>query len=174
MDTESVAEWVQKVIIRQAEFADLPAMEWEGEFRHFRNLYADAYRRTLRHTALIWLAELPDAGLIGQLMLQLTSERQELADGVERAYLFGFRIRPAYRSQGLGTRMIWHVEEDLRQRGFTRLTLNVARDNPRAQSLYTRLGFVVVGSEPGIWSFIDDTGRRRWVEEPAWRMEKRL
>ena len=88
--------------------------------------------------------------------------------------MYGFRIRPAYRSLGVGTRMINFIENDLRQRGYRLLTLNVAVNNPRARNLYSRLGFVVVAHEPGIWSYLDDEGRRKWVEEPAWRMEKHL
>lgn len=174
METEIVAKWVRDVEIRAAREGDLPAMEWEGEFAHFRRLYQDAYRRMQRNLSLIWLAVLPNTGLIGQVFLQLNSDRPEMADGKDRAYLYGFRIRPAFRGQGLGTQMMTFVEDDLRWRGYTRLTLNVAVDNPRARSLYTRLGFVVVAHEPGVWSYIDHLGRRQWVEEPAWRMEKHL
>lgn len=174
METEIAASWVREVEIRAAREEDLPALEWEGEFIHFRRLYLDAFRRMQRHLSLIWLAFLPEAGLIGQVFIQLDSERPEMADGKDRAYLYGFRIRPTYRSQGLGSRMLNFVQDDLRERGYTLLCLNVAIDNPRAQSLYTRLGFEVVAHEPGIWSYIDHLGRRCWVEEPAWRMEKQL
>ncbi len=174
METEVVAKWVHDVTIRAAREEDLPALEWDGEFIHFRQLYRDAYRRAQQNLSLIWLAVLPNAKLIGQVFIQLNSERPEMADGKDRAYLYGFRIRPEYRSQGLGTRIMTFVEDDLRWRGYTRLTLNVAVDNPRARSLYSRLGFVVVAQEPGVWSYIDHLNRRRWVEEPAWRMEKHL
>ena len=32
---------LSRLVIRQAIESDLPAMEWDGEFTHFRNLYAD-------------------------------------------------------------------------------------------------------------------------------------
>jgi len=174
MDTQLVAKWVQDVVIREASSEDISDMEWEGELTHFRNLYADAFRRAQRKLTIIWLAYLEQNRLTGQVMIQLNCERPELADGKARAYLYGFRIRPEYRSQGLGTRIMNHVEDDLRVRGYTTLTLNVAINNPRARSLYTRLGFVVVAHEPGIWSYVDHLGHRQWVEEPAWRMEKHL
>ena len=66
------------------------------------------------------------------------------------------------------------VEDDLRKRGFQYVTLNVARDNPRAQQLYIRRGFRVVAPEPGVWSYQDEKGIWHRVEEPAWRMEKGL
>ena len=33
---------------------------------------------------------------------------------------------------------------------------------------------LVVGSDPGYWSYIDDKGRRIDMHEPAWRMVKDL
>ncbi len=166
--------WQQKVAIRPIEPRDLPALEWEGEFRHYRNVYANAYQRMVNGFSLIYIAELQGVGIIGQLFVQLVCDRPELADGQRRAYFYAFRVRPAYRSSGLGSRMLATVENELRYRGFQYLTLNVAKDNTRAQELYQRLGYVVVAHEPGIWSYIDDQGQRRSVEEPAWRMVKKI
>jgi ribosomal protein S18 acetylase RimI-like enzyme len=122
----------------------------------------------------MWVAELPGIGIIGQLFVQLTSARQELADGVERAYIYGFRIKPDFRGFGLGRRMMQVAENDLAQRRFQRATLNVARDNPQARRLYETLGYRVVGMDPGQWSYLDHLGIRREVHEPAWRMEKHI
>jgi ribosomal protein S18 acetylase RimI-like enzyme len=162
------------VLVRHATEADLPAMEWEGEYTHFRRVYADAYQRMRRGFSIMWLAELPGHGLIGQVFIQLICDRPELADGEDRAYLYSFRVRKEYRSLGIGTRIMDVVEADLRQRGFSYVTLNVARDNPRAQQLYLRRGYYVVAPEPGIWSYPDENGVWHRVEEPAWRMEKKI
>jgi len=83
-------------------------------------------------------------------------------------------VRPEFRGEGIGTTLMETAEEDLRQRGFQLVSLNVARNNQDARRLYERLGYQVVAPEPGIWSYIDHRGRRRQVEEPAWRMEKEL
>jgi ribosomal protein S18 acetylase RimI-like enzyme len=126
----------------------------------------------------MWVADLPEAELVGQLFVQLSSNRTEQASilqpSLERAYIYGFRIKPAYRGYGLGTKMMQVVEDDLRRRRFRRVCLNVSRENTHAQRLYEKLGYVVISAEPGQWSFIDDQGRRRDVHEPAWRMEKEL
>ncbi len=167
-------DWLKQVVIRQANLGDLPGLEWEGEFAHFRRVYADAYRRAQRGLSLIWIADLPSRGIIGQVFIQLVCDRFELADGHTRAYLYSFRVRPEYRSSGLGTRIMEIVEEDIRQRGMTYITLNVAKDNPRAQKLYERRGYRRVAHEPGLWSYPDENGVWRSMEEPAWRMEKKL
>ncbi|NLG98011.1 MAG: GNAT family N-acetyltransferase [Chloroflexi bacterium] len=171
---ENRAPWLDRVVIRLLKREDLPDLEWDGEFTHFRRVYADAYQRMLRGLSLLWVAELPGKGIIGQVFIQLTCDRPELADGRERAYLYSFRVRKEYRSKGLGARILETVEEDLRQREFKIVTLNVARDNIRAQQLYIRKGYRVVAPEPGIWSYPDEKGIWHRVEEPAWRMEKKL
>ncbi|MDI6694375.1 MAG: GNAT family N-acetyltransferase [Anaerolineales bacterium] len=164
----------EQVIIRVLRGEDLPALEWGGEYRHFRRLYADIYRSACQGKALMWVAELPEVGIIGQVFVQLSSGRRELADGVRRAYIYGFRIQPAYRGVGIGGRMLQIVEEDLLQRRFLFVTLNVARENIAALRFYQQHGYQVVAEEAGEWSYLDDTGRRREVHEPAWRMEKAL
>lgn len=166
--------WLERVIIRPMEEKDLPELEWDGAYTHFRRVYTEAFRRMLRGLALIWVAEYPGAGVIAQVFIQLICERNELADGKQRAYLYSFRVQPAFRSGGLGTRMVNFVEDDLRARGFEYLTLNVAKDNSRAIELYERLGYLIEAHEPGRWSYIDHLGVRQYVEEPAWRMKKHL
>jgi len=162
------------VHIRPLVRSDLPALEWEGEYIHFRRLYADVYRRVESGDGLMWVADLPGKGIIGQLFVSLSSNRPELSDGIHRAYIYGFRVRPLYRSNGIGTRMMIEVEADLVRRGYHWVTLNVAQDNPGALRLYERLGYQVVGYEPGEWSYIDHLGVRQDVKEPAWRMRKVL
>lgn len=159
--------------IRVAREEDLPALEWEGEYTHFRRLYQDIFRSAQRGEAVLWVAEL-EGKIIGQLFVQLSSGRPELADGERRAYIYGFRVRSEYRRRGVGTRMMNAAEMDLVKRGYRLVTLNVNRDNPGARRLYERLGYRVVGSEEGRWSYVDDRGQRREVHEPAWRMEKNL
>ncbi|RMF50988.1 MAG: GNAT family N-acetyltransferase [Anaerolineae bacterium] len=162
------------LIIRAATRADLPALEWDGVYTHFRRLFQHAFEQTQRGEIGMYLAEVPGKGIVGQVFVQYDSLRPEMADGCTRAYVYSFRVKPAYRNRGIGTRLMQTVETDLKKRGFTRVTLNVARDNPDARRLYERLGYRVVGSDPGHWSYLDHEGHRRFVSEPAWRMEKTL
>ncbi len=166
--------FLSSVTIRYATRADLLALEWNGEYSHFRRLYRGIYQSSLEGKAVLWVAELKGVGIIGQLFVQLISVRQDLADGIQRAYIYGFRIMPAYRGHGLGTRMLRVAEEDLLKRGYRWVVLNVGRENVEARQLYERLGYRVVAAEPGRWSYLDDKGMLREVNEPAWRMEKEL
>jgi ribosomal protein S18 acetylase RimI-like enzyme len=166
--------FTQYIVIRNASRNDLSALEWNGEFQKFRVLYQDVYQSSLRGDAIMWIADHKTRGIIGQLFVQLVSTRKELADGMERAYLYGFRIQPSFRGRGIGSQMLTVAESDLRERGYRKISLNVSRENEEARQLYERNGYVIVAAEPGNWSYIDDRGQRQEVNEPAWRMEKEI
>ena len=176
METITTAQtaWLASVQIRHMVEDDLSSLEWDGEYAHFRRVYQAAFERFQRGLSVLWVAELPDSRVIGQVFIQLICDRPELADGTNRAYLYSFRVRPEYRSAGLGTRIMQVIFDDLRRRGFRSLTLNVAKDNPRARKLYERNHFRIVDHEPGHWTYQDEKGAWQTVEEPAWRMERHL
>jgi ribosomal protein S18 acetylase RimI-like enzyme len=198
--------FISQLLIRRATAEDLPALEWDGELKHFRRIFADAYRLMQAGEVMMWVVDLPYSGLIGQLFVHLYwnsgasgngrshahryssvgifergvtgstlhTKSQTSAGGQPYAYIYGFRVQPEYRNQGVGSRLLQTAEVDLAQRGFRRVTLNVARDNFAARRLYERFGYHVAAPEPGIWSYLDQDGVRRHVNEPAWRMEKEL
>jgi hypothetical protein len=58
---------------------------------------------------------------------------------------------PALRSCGIGTVVIQAAEQRIRARGLHRAELGVEDSNPRARSLYERLGYAAYGSEPDSW-----------------------
>ena len=160
--------------IRQVTKADLPALEWEGEYWKFRAMFADLYRNSLLGRTLLWVIAAPGGELIGQAFVMLKSGERDAANGKDRAYVFAFRVKSAWQNRGIGSYLMRFVEDDLRQRGFSYVTLNVAKDNLPALRLYKRLGYQVTGSRPGIWSYRDPDSVVHHVNEPAWRMLKNL
>ena len=160
--------------IRQAREADLPGMEWDGEFAHFRRLYRQHYQNSLGGNTLIWVAENQEGKIIGQVFLLLFSAYLEMADGIHRAYMFSFRIRPEYRNNGLGGHVIRFLEDYLLERGFDTMRINVGRENEQARKLYEKHGYRIIGTEEGRWRYQDQFGNYQTVNEPAWRMIKKL
>ena len=55
-------------------------------------------------------------------------------------------VAPDVRGQGIGSALIAHLMESARQHGTTRMEIGAAASNPRALSLYQRLGFSIHGS----------------------------
>lgn len=160
--------------ITQVTRDDLPALEWEGAYKKYRRMYARLYQNSQRGITLMWVAKTPAGEIVGQAFVMLKSGEREAADGVNRAYVFAFRVKPAWRGQGIGSHLMNFVESDLRKRGFRAVTLNVSKDNHAALRLYRRLGYRVTGSRPGVWSYTDEKGKVHHVNEPAWRMIKYL
>jgi ribosomal protein S18 acetylase RimI-like enzyme len=170
----NMSEIDEPIIIRPLLKTDLPALEWDGEYLHFRNVFADVYKKVEIGTVKAWVAVSQEGQMIGQVFLQLSSDRRELADGSNRAYLYSLRVRQSWQNQGIGSRLMDVLEDALQKLEFTRVTLNVARDNQGAIRLYSRYGYQIVAEEPGVWSFPDHNGDLRTVTEPSWRMEKKL
>ena len=52
-------------------------------------------------------------------------------------------VAPAVRSQGVGEQLIAYAATMAKEKGIDRLSLDVSAQNPRAQTLYERLGFEV-------------------------------
>ncbi|MBM2622536.1 GNAT family N-acetyltransferase [Actinoplanes sp. LDG1-06] len=73
-----------------------------------------------------------DGRRAGRLRVVRTPEQVELA---------GIQLLPHEQSRGLGTQII----TDLMRDAGRPVVLSVEKDNPRAQALYRRLGFVVTG-----------------------------
>lgn len=160
--------------IRLATQADLPFMEWEGEYTHFRRVYARAWQRAERGDALLWVAERNDR-LVGQLFVLLRSEYDpESADGQNRGFIHSFRVRSELRGLGLGSRLLFAAESDLVARGFQWAYLHVAHDNPDGIRLYERHGYQRIIPVKGEWVYEDHLGREQRVSEPGWRMAKLL
>ncbi len=172
--TADYPSWNDRLIIRRLEAGDLRSIEWDGEYTHLRQVYERAYQKSKAGINILWVAELPDLGIIGQVFLQLTSERCDLADGYSRAYLYSLRVKSAYRCMGFGTRLMEEAESTLRKMGYSMVTLTVAKTNNRAIALYQRRGYSIVASEAGLWNYQDDKGNWQSIREPAWRMEKNL
>lgn len=161
------------VLIRPATEADLPALEWDGEYRHFRRVYRAALNEARQDRRMVLVAEL-GCEVVGQLFVQL--ENVQLDPGGRRptGYLYALRVRPPFRNQGIGTALVARAEYDLRRRRFVRAAIAVAKDNSRALRLYRRLGYQMFAEDPGTWSYLDDEGRLRQVFEPSYLLDKEL
>jgi ribosomal protein S18 acetylase RimI-like enzyme len=76
-----------------------------------------------------------DGGPVGRLRLVRTPEKVELP---------GLQLLLAFQSRGIGTRIITDLVAEATESGRP-MTLTVEKANTRAQALYRRLGFTVIG-----------------------------
>ena len=175
LDEEGMSlDWAQSYLIRPAVEEDLKEMEWEGEFSRLRNVYAEVFDRMKKGVSIMWVAELPSWGIIGQVFVQLKSKADELADGKNRAYVHSFRVRPRFQGNGVGSALMAKVENDLLKRGYSEVCLNVAKENPNARKIYDHLGYRVIKKDAGKWWYYDHNNKLQHVNEPSWRMLKEI
>lgn len=161
------------VSIREAAEADLPAMEWEGEYRRFRRVYRHAMAEARQGRYRILIAE-SGSRIVGQVLVRVGAAPGKVGDAEGVGFLHALRVRPNFRNEGLGTRLIEEAEAVLRQAGCRRAAIAAAKSNPAARRLYERLGYTVMAEDSGEWSYVDDEGRLRHVSEPAHILEKEL
>lgn len=65
--------------------------------------------------------------------------------------LYQFDVVEGLRGRGIGTRLVEHAEQRIRDHGCTRVTLSVEDTNLAAIRLYERLGYEAFGSEDADW-----------------------
>ena len=81
-------------------------------------------------------------------------------------YIANLGVHPDARGQGVGSALIAHETEKARTAGFTTMTLDVACNNPRAQSLYERLGFTVIIEKRFKGDARSDVPNARFMQRP--------
>lgn len=161
------------VRIRPARESDLPALEWDGVYRHYRRVYRQTFDDVRKGRRLMLLAE-ADQAVIGQVFVHLQEGSDWLGAGGKRGYIYAFRVKPEWRRRGIGQQLMAAAEAELLRRGFVKAVIAVAQNNPDARRLYERLGYSLYAEDAGIWHYLDADGVQRRVEEPSWLMEKRL
>jgi ribosomal-protein-alanine N-acetyltransferase len=84
--------------------------------------------------------------------------------GIVAGFVLGFRhtpfegrvfwlaIRPGFQSRGIGMRLMREVLRAFKQMGVLSATLEVRVSNKKAQSLYSMLGFRMIGVFPAYYS----------------------
>lgn len=170
---QSNSERRAQIRIRQATAADLNALEWDGEYTHYRRLFKRAIEEAQRGRRVLLLAEIEDQ-VVGQIFLQLMTRATFSTKRASSAYLYAFRVKLPYRNRGVGSRLLHAAEANLGARGFRRAVISVAKSNLAARRLYERAGYAVFTVDPGEWSYFDHEGQLREVHEPAFVMEKWL
>lgn len=126
--------------IRLCRSHDLELLEWNGEYRHDRDIIQDTFVRTQRQTMLMLLAELR-RDIVGQVWLDL----RRCADAV---YIWALRVRGPWRGRGIATRLLDAAERKSHVHGFDVAEVDVEPGNEAALSLYEQRGYVRWGLDP--------------------------
>lgn len=159
--------------IREGTEADLPALEWEGEYSRFRQIYRASLEAARRGERMLLVAEV-DRKVVGQIFVNFQSPWTVPNSDGRAGYLYAFRVRPGHRGLGIGRALLEGAETALRRAGVDHAVIAVARSNHEARRLYQRRGYRWLADDPGDWTYSDEKGRRQAVNEPAFVLSKRL
>ncbi|MFB6605169.1 GNAT family N-acetyltransferase [Streptomyces noursei] len=137
------SEVVLPIAIRDLTPSDLPSCTWSGSATHLRQVAKELERAAVGevdYLAACTPVDLPVA--IGGVDYRITSGA---------GTLWQLAVIPALQSHGIGTLLILAAEGRMRARGVRRAELGVEESNPRARSLYERLGYVAYDRQPDAW-----------------------
>ncbi len=79
--------------------------------------------------------------LLGQVTIETSAEW----DGIDHVGILGILVHPEFRNIGVGQSLIEEACNEALARGKKKIILSVFHTNPRAISLYSKMGFEIVG-----------------------------
>ncbi len=157
---------------RLATQADLPLLEWYGQYSHFRHLYQQTYEEQCTGSRLMLLADL-NGFPVGQVFILL---RIDMKDPIpkHRGYLYSLRVIDHMQGLGIGTRLVQVAEALMIREDCKSSIISVSKHNKRARRLYERLGYRVYSQSKGQWHYTNHLGEVVHVNDPSWMLEKPL
>ena len=159
--------------IREVRESDLHALEWDGEFKHFRRLYRHALDEAKLGRRILLVVE-NEGEILGQIFIHLKSKWNHHFAPDRTGYLHSFRVKPRFRMMGIGTSLLQEAEERLLDYGFSRAIISVAKDNVPARLMYEKLGYTIFAEDPGELSYFDDNGVLQNIIEPSFILAKKI
>ncbi|MGW1813512.1 GNAT family N-acetyltransferase [Streptomyces sp. NPDC002125] len=160
------AEVVVRVHVRDLTPADLTACAWSGSAAHLGQVARELERAAAGEVD--YLAVCTPAGF----PVAIGGVDYQPAAGAGTLWQLG--VLPALQSCGLGTLLIRAAEDRIRSRGLRRAELGVEESNPRARTLYERLGYAAYGSRPDAWDVEAPDGSLRRYETVCTLMRRDL
>ena len=156
------SEIVFRITVRDAEAADVPALTVIKE-NGTESLHRDRLRDA-RGTGFRYLVLLAQEEIIGFacLVFQRPAYWSDGDDPHHLPQVVDLMVRESHRGQGYGSAFMREIERIARETGAETLYIAVeSLDNPRAYSLYRRLGYEQIQSEPyqKTWEFQDSQGK---------------
>ena len=135
-DAELVALWDAHVAAHPGE------AEWEA--------WRERFLRENRRGQALSFAVLSQGTPVGEGTLLLSPDcgairgRRALADGKTVANINALRIAPAYEGKGHISLLVRAVEAAARERGYTALTIGVAKNETRTRDIYHHFGYTAL------------------------------
>ena len=83
---------------------------------------------------------------------------------LDEGHITNIAVHPAWRRQGVGTRLLKAIAAHAYRLGARKMTLEVRRSNYQAQALYHKLGYSTIGVRPGYYLDNGEDALIMWKE----------
>lgn len=129
---------------------ELIIKKWDEEIRKHNNskIWIDFKEESLRNldTRTIYMGIL-DGEIITECTAITSDDDSDMQNkdnliGKNKAYLTAFRIKKEYENKGYFSKLYKFMEDDLKRKGFTSLTLGVEPSEVRNMMIYFNWGFI--------------------------------
>ncbi|MBM7788139.1 GNAT family N-acetyltransferase [Tenggerimyces flavus] len=140
-----MSDLLLRLTIRDMVPADLPGLAWSGDPGHLKAV-AEMLELASAGEAENLLVCLPSGGSVAKCALRYD-------ENPGAGTLIMFSVHGLVQSCGIGTALIVECERRILTRGLSRAEIGVETDNPRAQALYERLGYVEYARKLGGWNY---------------------
>lgn len=129
---------------------ELIIKKWDEEIRKHNNskIWIDFKEESLRNldTRTIYMGIL-DGEIITERTAITSDDDSDMQNkdnliGKNKAYLTAFRINKEYENKGYFSKLYKFMEDDLKRKGFTSLTLGVEPSEVRNMMIYFNWGFI--------------------------------
>ena len=157
---------VDALVVDDLTEADLSWLGWSGNELHIKSV-SDALSRVPSGDVEYLVVRAPSGEPIAKGAVYN-------ADPLGPGALWQLATHGDLQGLGIGTRLIRALEERARSRGLTSCWLGVELDNPRARTLYERLGYVAFGERDDGWDAQDSDGRTYWYATRVTLMRRSL
>lgn len=153
-----------ELTVRAIRQDDLPGLGWAGSPLHM-SMMADQMRlhtsRTKEFLAIF-------------LRTGVSIAKGETTHADDAGQIGSLSVRSEWQSLGVGALLIGELEHRIRDRGLHYAAIDVEDDNPRARTLYERLGYVAYDRRPEAWDEQDADGHVVRHETMCTLMRKEL
>ena len=161
-----------EINIRLLREEDLPALEWDGEYKRYRRIYREVFHNFQKGISYPLVAETAQDGVIGQVFLTRKEPNPKFTALHRYFFLSSFRVKAQYRGMGIGSRLLELCEKHVLQHHLRDIYLNCAVSNHRARWFYLDHGFHVIRIDNSEWSFVNDEGFIVTEPQHAYLMKK--
>jgi ribosomal protein S18 acetylase RimI-like enzyme len=135
-----IPEIVIRLAVRDLGLGDPPSCAWSRTATHLA-----AIGRALERA---WFGEVECLAVCSPSGQPVGLGGIDYAKTASAGTIWMLAVHPALQSCGIGTVLVRAAEQRIGARGLHRAEQSVEDSNPRARSLYERLGYTAYGSEP--------------------------